>query len=514
MRESERGFPQGAEDDKPVVQVAFEQISASGETQTGGVPLTQLPDGRHQAIYTYVMFSTSTYTPLTPGTSNVTIGANTYYLWTEENTNDGTLRNITRTYQTAGTVEQIDESLNGGALLKRTIKSFHTVPATPSGYTLVYTGDDNPNGYDVYTYTFYSANPSIGAGGEISRRYVDSQGGTTAFDESNPDGGAGAVRCIITYLTPTSVTTDPTTGPTSFVKIAVDYDTKDGYKIWTVQYGYGSGLITDESTISASGALITYHRVQFGSAPSAPSATIGGTVTLFQSETNNSDGYVVYSRRWAEGNGQASITTQGQSDGALVYTVTDYDVSATTPAYPGGMDSTHSLIQLTQKPENGYYVNTAVYKKWPASQARRQTIQWNKPGLCSFSGTVLTVTPDSERVLLATETVSYSTTQTTTTPFEFEYFCSFIETYTPTATGIPVTNQYALRRTIGPADSVSGTNANYKGVLCDSYSAVVTSSNPTSLPSGSTTLRVDNEPYLVDVTGTLVYKTAVTTYSF
>lgn len=145
---------QPGSDTRPILQLIFEQISSTAETQTGGTPQTQLPDGRDQVEFTYVMFSTSAYTPLTPGVSTAPAPFTSYYLWTEENTDDGTLRNIKRTYQTAGTTATDDESLQGGALLLKKITSFKTVPSTPSGYTPVGTPVQNPNGYPIYTYTF------------------------------------------------------------------------------------------------------------------------------------------------------------------------------------------------------------------------------------------------------------------------------------------------------------------------------------------------------------------------
>lgn len=506
--------PKGS-DTRPILQLIFEQISASGETRVGANEFTQLPDGRSQVVQRWVMFSTSSYTPQVPGTSTAT-GLGSYYLWTEEAPNDGTLRNIVRTYQTAGIVATGDEILNGGRLHKKTITSFKTVPVTPTGYTLVGTPVQNPNGYPIYTYTYYSADPGStpAGGGEISRRFVDAQGGTAAFNESSPNSSVGAVRCIITYLTPSSVTTDPTTGPTSFVRIGIDYEDRDGYRVWTVTYGFGAGLVINETTISASGALVVYHRVQFGSAPTTPTPTIGGTVTLFESSTRNADGYVVYDYRWAEGDGRASITTEGQPDGALIYTVTDYDGVAGTPAYPGS--GTAYLIRLTQKPEGGFFVNTAIYKKPPATITFKKQINFTKPGNVVFTGSPpqLVYTSPVTMTLLADVEVSYATSQTTTAPFTVESYATLYFTYTPTDTGIAVPGQQALGGYLAGASSISGTNSSFNGVLCDEWSATLGSSTPSSFSTGLKTLSVDNDPYLTDTSGTIIYRRSVTTYTF
>ena len=374
MDDDARGYPQGAADHQPLVRLIYEEISQTSITRVGANVFTQLPDGRDQVVQDWVMFSTSTYTPETPGVSTAT-GLATYYLWQEDAPNDGTLRQVKRTYQTAGTVSTDDQSLQGGSLLLKKIESFYTVPATPSGYTAVGTPVQNPNGYPIYTYTFAkgagqvsqddktlsggallirdityldvpgSSNPiatpagytifdaqykdqdgyrvwsaSYAKGnGEVSRRYVDAQGGTTAFNATTPSSSVGALRCIITHLTAASVTTNPTTGPASFVFIGQEIEDKDGYRVWTVTYGYGVGLILDESTTNNAGGLVTYHRVQFGSAPSTPSATIGGTVTLFSSETRNADGYIIYDYRWAEGDGEISRNFINAQGGAVSF---------------------------------------------------------------------------------------------------------------------------------------------------------------------------------------------------
>lgn len=524
------GFPPGGQDSQPLVRLIYEQISQTGETQTGGVPLTQIPDARKQAVYTYVMFSTSTYTPLVPGTASVTIGADTYYLWEETNTNDGTLRNITRTYQTAGTTATSTQTLFNGALLKQTITSFKTVPATPANYTAIGTATRNPSGYPVYDYSFVSAAAAVGAGGEISRDFYNSQGATTAFNPASPNTGDGAVRCVIKWLTDPAVTSDPTTGPTSFVRVGVDQQDAEGYKVWTVTYGFGDGLVVDDSTISASGALVIYHRIALGSAPSTPSATIGGTVTLFETATRNADGYEIFERRWAEGDGQASITTRGEQDGAIVYTVTDYSVAASTPAYPGSGSNT--LVSLTQKPEGGYFVNTATYVKWPATVTFRKMMSFLYPGLAAFSGApvLFNMTPPVTMSILASVEVSYDTSQITTTPWTVESWAKLNTQWIPytnpgvsptpgsppadTTTGPPQGNSESLGGYIAGASGISDTDEFFNGVFVATYSATLSASTPSARPTGSTTIAVDNDPYLVSTSGTVVYRRMVTTYSF
>jgi len=468
FRDSERGFPQGGEDDKPIVQLVFEQISQTGETQTGGDPLTQLPDGRHQLELSYVMFSTSAYTPQTPGVTQAT-GFAGYYLWEETNEDDGTLRKIKRTYQTAGTTRTDDESLNGGKLLKKTIESFYTVPSTPTGYTLVGSPVQNPNGYPIYTYTFYSAASGAGAGGVISTRYVNSQGGNVAFDPATPNSATGEVRCIITYLTPASTTTDPTTGPTSFVRVAADIEDKDGFRIWTVTYGFGGGsnVLTD---------------------------------------------------------------LRGEADGSLIYTYQSKTLTSSTPSYGGS--GTAPQIKDEHVRGDGFWTNTAVYHKLPASVGFRKMYKFVMPGLASISGAPVqyTLSPPITMDILSTVTVDYATSQVTTTPFTVSAYATLNTAWiayanpgaspTPgsapadTTTSPPQSTTEALGGFLASASGTSNTNAFFNGKFCLTYNQNLSASTPSTRPTGATTLAVDNDPYVIDVAGVQYFRRTVTTYTF
>ncbi len=61
-----------------------------------------------------------------------------------------------------------------------------------------------------------------------------------------------------------------------------------------------------------------------------------------------------------------------------------------------------------------------------------------------------------------------------------------------------------------PSVTISGTGT-YKGVAVDSYSATRFASDPTALPSGSTVISVENEPYLTALDGTVIYQRSKTT---
>jgi len=115
---------------------------------------------------------------------------------------------------------------------------------------------------------------------------------------------------------------------------------QDGLDLTTKVYADGSGLISDSRDPANNGRLIIYRRDQLGSAPTAPSATIGGTVIEIDSSERISDGYTVYSKTWAEGIGIVSKGTQPRDDGLMLAAWTIFGAPgaawATTLAAVGG----------------------------------------------------------------------------------------------------------------------------------------------------------------------------------
>jgi len=135
------------------------------------------------------------------------------------------------TYEQAGTTSDTTETRNNGKLLIRTIRAVHTAPATPSGYILIREQDDNPSGFDVFTYTFAQGS------GEISR--------STQYPQSDDAGTTGVTAITIRHLTASSVGTDPTSSPgAGYVKTGEDKSDQDGYRVWTITYAKGTGLVS------------------------------------------------------------------------------------------------------------------------------------------------------------------------------------------------------------------------------------------------------------------------------
>ncbi|HYD00298.1 MAG TPA: hypothetical protein VEB22_03660 [Phycisphaerales bacterium] len=490
----------------------YQELPATAEQLVGRAKKIKLEDGRDAWEYTYLQFTAGAYSPGTVGASTAPDDGS-LFLQREEATDTGCLRTIVRTYVEGGLLDQRDESKNNGKLLIRILVHAKTVPGVPAGYVLIYQDIKRVNGHPVYTYTFAKGD------GEIARE--------TDYGQSSDAGTTGVTRLTITHLTASSVSSDPTSA-VGYAKIAERRRDEDGHRVWVVVYAKGTGLVLDERSISKSGALVVYHRVALGSAPSAPSATISGTVTEFERSARNDNGWVVHDYRWAEGNGQASINTRSEADGALLYTVVDLDAAAATPAYPGS--GTGYLVSLTQEPSQGFFVNTAVYKKPPGTRTHTDTFDFPMPGLATFTGTDLTLSPPVVRRLKATFEVSYDTTELADTPFSVSSYASIAETYiayknpddTPTpgsppadtTTLPPVTNTRGLGGYLAGSAGTADDNDYYRGVFCKSYSFALVSSVPSSRPTGATVLYVRHEDYLTALDGTRVLRRTKISYTF
>lgn len=270
-----------------------------------------------------------------------------------------------------------------------------------------------------------------------------------AYGQSLDEGvTAGTTTTTMRFVTDFSVTTNPFTPPAGTVLIDIKYEDDSGYRMWTAVYVKGTGTV--------------------------------------------------------------DVDTEFRPDGSIVYTVKTLSMADATPAYPGS--GTGYNVSLRHVKRDGYIENIGVWIKPPPTVAYRRQVQFPYPGLAYFVGTDLVLQPGTTRELLATVTVSFGTTQDTTTPFSITTWGGFIETYTPTDTGIAVNNQFGLNGYLCAGVTLSGSGM-YKGVDCTAYSAQRFASNPTSLPSGTTTIAVENEPYLTDINGTMVFKRSVTTAS-
>lgn len=316
--------PPGGKDSRPMLQLIYEQIDETEETPVGGTTERVLEDGRKAFELNYVQFSINAFVPGTVGTDTAPNDGSAF-LMKVEGPDDGTVRRITRTYVYSGTIETDFQTKNNGALLIQTIKSVKTVPATPSGYTLIGQPVQAPGGLPVYSYTFAKGN------GEVSRE--------TEYRLSTDAGTTGMTVVTVAFLSAPGVSSNPITPPGGYSTVKDSHQDADGHRIWTGIYATGTGTVISGKEIKYNGKVVLYSATALNTAPAAPSATIGGTVTLISSETRNDrfhEGVLIYDYRWAEGLGVIDKRNQPRDGGLQLATWTSvgttYDSGSMQPA--------------------------------------------------------------------------------------------------------------------------------------------------------------------------------------
>ncbi len=334
--------------------VIFQYTYAEGLGEVGrdiryGQSLDEGATGTTTTTIRYLTAGTATYQPASLAGS-VLIGK-------DGQQQDGYTLWVTTWAKGTGTVLTIDDTKNEGALLLRTIKSLGSAPATPGGYTLVKTDVQNGDGYVIYTYDFAQgagiavnevetkeggklilyrqtefnpsgsytpATPGATIGGTVTlvSRTLRNEDGFYAYDstwaegigeisrdtdysQSSDQGTTGVTKITVRALTALGAS-NPISVPSGTTLIGIGSVAQDGYLVWTGNYAKGTGLVVTDVEIKEGGKLYIYHRVALGAAPSTPSASIGGVVTLIEDDMREADGYKIYDRRWAEGLGEIS----------------------------------------------------------------------------------------------------------------------------------------------------------------------------------------------------------------
>lgn len=243
-----------------------------------------------------------------------------------------------------GQISQTDDTKYDGALLLRTIR-YLSVPAasnpiaTPSGYTAVAITYEEADGHKIWNGTFAKGT------GQISL--------TIDYEVSADAGVTGITRQTIKYISTPSVVVNPITPPGGYVLVSTDRVDSDGFAIWTAMYATGTGVIASGRDIRENGLLVIYTKTSLNVAPTAPAATIGGTVVLVKDDQRNGtrieNGNIVYDRVWAEGNGQIATHIVTRQDGLREVTF----ISIGTRVAPTGV-----LIRDDVQTETGYNLYT------------------------------------------------------------------------------------------------------------------------------------------------------------
>jgi hypothetical protein len=229
----------------------------------------------------------------------------------------------------------------------------------PSGFIagtsifLIATTEDTDSGFKLWGATW--------------ARGVGEIGRDVTYQQSNDAGTTGVTVTTITHLTLPGIVVNPTTAPAGSVLVKLDHTDEDGYKKWVAVYASGTGTVTTETDIQNDGKLYIYTKVAINAAPSAPSPTIAGTVTLISTDVRLESGVSIYSYKWAEGVGEISRAIQyqqSQDQGTLGVTLTTirYLVAPAATVQPTSLSGSVQIGQDFQD-ESGVRIWTTRWAK-------------------------------------------------------------------------------------------------------------------------------------------------------
>lgn len=433
--------------------------------------------------------------------------------------------------------------------------------ATISGtVTLIRSSVRKDSGYDIYDYTWAEGN------GEVSRE--------TSYSQSNDQGVTGGTIVTITYLSSLTVGSNPITPPGGMALIRERSNDQDGYRLWEATYAKGTGTVLTQVETKNGGKLILYHRIALGSAPTPPSATISGTVTLIDSAQRKDSGYDVFDYTWAEGNGEISrdidySQSVNQGTAGLTRTVIRHLTAVSVTTDPTSLAGSIN-IGFSKVDQDGYRLWTSTYAKGTGTVS--STSYGREDGSVVYEVTDLgaaAATPSypgsgtGYLVRLAQDVssgcfINRATYVQLPASIEFRENVDFpmpglayfsgtdlilqpptvrrplakitVDHSATQATDVAFTvttwagfsEVYTPTATGIPVNAQYGLNGylaagvtisgagTYKGVSCTAYSATKFASSPAALPTGDTVLHVKNGVYLTTVAGTVIFKRTVT----
>jgi|GEM_PF-2479440 len=319
------------------LKVKYLEVELS-ETQIGGDQRIDTENGRTAFVRTFVQLSAATYVPGDVGDIS-TIDSLSVALSDIKSETSGAVRTISRTYITAGKLSESTKDSSNGKLIVKSLVFFNEIPSTPSGFTLTDTSVKNPDGSPTYSYQFAKGV------GRISTKESTRQKGQVKITS-------------IQYLG-----ADDATTPSGNL-IDSDVTEKDGYVLTSQAYAeiVGTGYLVNDVQTKEGGKLVIYNQVRVGSLPATPTQTIGGSVVLIDESTREEDGYTVYNRKWAEGNGQVSQVDQTRRGGAILIRRIRHIV-ALAASNPISTPADYTAIRADYQDQDGIRIWTAEFVK-------------------------------------------------------------------------------------------------------------------------------------------------------
>lgn len=296
--------------------------------------------------------------------------------------------------------------------------------------------------------------------------------------------------------------------PSGYTATGTSESNQDGYTVYTSSFARGNGVISQEVE-KREGTLEITNRVTLVPAADADPAE---PANLISRQERDADGYRVFTDRFiSAGSGQSSYVERTRSDGSSEVTIVEIGATQTVPSTPAGY---YAVAKRHDPQAGGYYQNQGTFIKPPADRTFKKQVNFSMPGVAYVGGGLLVLDPPISRTVLADVSVSFANAQLSTTPYSVSRYAGYHEAYKRSEDGVVVTNQRGLGGYVGDSSYLLAGTGTFNGVPVDYANATVTASSPNARPLGSTVLSVDNDIYLVDLSGTVIYRREVATYTF
>jgi hypothetical protein len=375
------------------------------------------------------------------------------------------------TYTYASGQGQIAQTTDKKYNNKLILTTVTTLNQAPSGNGALIRSDVNNTDYGtIYTYTYATGAGEIGR--STDKKYNNTLNLVTVTSLNEPPSEGG-------YLFKSDTT-------------ETDYGT-----IYTYTYASGEGQIGISTDIKYQGKLQIKTITSLNEIPTTPPtfATIGAS-------QDSGDFGIVYTYRYAKGEGQISTTEQTRGDGSIV---NSYTILGNEDPQP---PANSYLIEKSHEAGEGYDIYTYYYYRLPEDYDVPVSTTWTKPSTLGFNetdgffiqelGTIDPVTGTAE--------VRFSTTQPMAVPLADVDISCWTRENVKYEDGTRLVRSGTFQNTVSNEVGAAFNNGSYLGEAVTSLTC--TSGGP-EMPSGEIVIGWETVPYFY-AGGTIVYKTTTT----
>ncbi|MAS97370.1 MAG: hypothetical protein CMF29_00335 [Kiritimatiellaceae bacterium] len=281
----------------------------------------------------------------------------------------------THTYaEGSGTVSEVESLSFNGKLKTTSVTSLGTEPIIPNGAAIIQSATSVENGLTLFKLTHVqgqgevssSINPNYGGSLQVETitSINEEPSGSGELIDTNVKAGDGYI--LYTYqfasgqgeigrstddqyngkLRITTITTINVEPSGTGALIESKVDTKDGYIVYTYRYATGQGRISRSSTPAYNGVLEFETITSLNEEPQ-------GTGTLTDTQVRSGEGWLLYTYTFVSGSGEIARSTNPEYNGKL--TVTTVSSINEAPQNDG------ALVDTKVEPKDGYVIHTSRF---------------------------------------------------------------------------------------------------------------------------------------------------------